>query len=502
MKSDILLLNEVSFAYDSSSEPLFESRGLTIHTGWTGIVGQNGTGKTTFLQLCLGMLAPQKGVVSTPRPYGYCNQRTDEAPGGLEDFLYSYDKSALRLKGILQLEEEQGNRWDSLSHGERKRLQIGNALYERPNLLAIDEPTNHLDSQAKGVLLEALREYRGIGLIVSHDRELLDALCSHCIFLDPPSVFHLKGNYSESKAQYDATMEYNRKMFMEMRKERKRIDSIVQERRRLAEESDSRVSKKGISKKDHDSKDRINRARVTGKDGVGGKLLNQMQGRMQQAVQKQEQYKVKKEYATGIEFRTEASRRNGLYSSESDSIRFEQGKALLLPELRIGNSDRIGITGKNGSGKSTLVRRLLAGIRLEEEEILYLPQEIDAKDTLALPEKIRNVGEETLGKLMAFLTRLGSDPKRVLETKMPSPGETRKLLFALGLLKRPRLILMDEPTNHLDLLATESLEEALKDLDCALMLVSHDRIFLEKLCSIHWAIQDQGDSYRLEKSYF
>ncbi|TGL63662.1 ATP-binding cassette domain-containing protein [Leptospira sarikeiensis] len=502
MKSNLLQINNIHFSYDGSSEPLFESVSLNIYSGWTAIVGPNGTGKSTFLKLCTDLLKAQKGVILKPDSSAYCEQRTDFAPDNIEDFIYSYDKIAIKLKSILGINEDGLNRWDSLSHGERKRFQIGKVLYEDPELLAIDEPTNHLDIQTKSIIKKVLLEYKGIGLIVSHDRELLDSLCSNCLFIDPPKVSAFKGNYTEAKAQYGSELEYNRKVYSELLTEKRRMNSVLQERKLLAQNSDSRVSKRGIAKNDHDSREKLNRARVTGKDGVGGKLVNQIQGRLNQTTEKLEKHKVKKEYTTGIEFQTEISRRNGLLALGSTNIVLGVDKSLLIDHLNINPSDKIGITGNNGFGKSSLIRFILQQIKLEKENILYIPQEINEKATISIKEDIRKLGDDKLGKLMTFVTRLGSDPKRLLESDLFSPGETKKLLFAIGMLYQPQLIIMDEPTNHLDIVGTECLETALLGLNCALILVSHDFPFLQKTTSIHWSIERKGNVYILEKSYF
>ena len=100
-------------------------------------------------------------------------------------FIQSHTKPALILKSRLGVEEDWETRWSTLSHGERKRAQIGVALWREPDVLAVDEPTNHLDAQARDMLKNALEAFTGVGLLVSHDRELLDSLCDQCCFIDP-----------------------------------------------------------------------------------------------------------------------------------------------------------------------------------------------------------------------------------------------------------------------------------------------------------------------------
>jgi ATPase subunit of ABC transporter with duplicated ATPase domains len=136
---------------------------------------------------------------------------------------------------------------------------------------------------------------------------------------------------------------------------------------------------------------------------------------------------------------------------------------------------------------------LLQKNTLPEERVLYLPQEISAKQSAAILLEVKNVRPAELGRLMQIVSRLGSRPERILESELPSPGEVRKLLIALGIQKNPHLIVMDEPTNHLDLPSIECLQTALQDCPCALLMVSHDQAFLEALTSINWVIQSREE---------
>ena len=501
MVSNVLQLNNISFAYDSFSKIIFQSVTLNIYNGWTGVIGPNGSGKTTFLKLCTNKLKPQEGKVIFPRYSVYCEQRTDNCPVDIEYFIYSYNKTAIKLKSVLEIDEEYMSRWNTLSHGERKRVQIGNALYQEPDLLAMDEPANHLDSESKEIIKKALQSFKGIGLIVSHDRDLLNSLCGQCIFIEPPDITLYRGNYTETKIQYDEHIQYNKKMYNKFQKEKRRIESIIQKRKQLAQNSDKRVSKRGINRRDHDSKAKINAARVTGKDGVGGKLVNQVQGRLNQTIEKQKKYELKKEFRTGIEFNAESSKRRILFYEDSFEIYLGEARKLSIENLNINPTDKIGVTGKNGSGKSTLINYILKNLNLNRKNILYIPQEIDVDTTKRIQKDIKNLKDDELGILMALITRLGSEPQRLLESELFSPGETRKLLFAFGVMNNPQIVIMDEPTNHLDIVAVESLENALKELSCALLLVSHDRLFLENLVNINWHIEKSGDDYILKKFF-
>ena len=139
----------VEFAYETMSAPLLRDLTLHLPLGWTGVVGANGSGKTTLLKLAVGAYRPVVGSVQGPEESVYCAQRTDDPPPLLGPLLAAMDGAAWDIKGRLGLEADWIERWESLSHGERKRAQIAVALWLEPPVLAVDEPTNHIDAQAR-----------------------------------------------------------------------------------------------------------------------------------------------------------------------------------------------------------------------------------------------------------------------------------------------------------------------------------------------------------------
>ena len=142
MSSDAsVAFRDVRFRHLTATDPLFESLTATFARGFTGVVGANGAGKTTLLRLAVGALTPERGTVQSPAGAIYCPQRTDEPPAELAALLEAQDRDAYTLRGRLGIEAEFLARWDTLSHGERKRAQIAAALWRNPALLAIDEAT-------------------------------------------------------------------------------------------------------------------------------------------------------------------------------------------------------------------------------------------------------------------------------------------------------------------------------------------------------------------------
>lgn len=487
-----LQFHHVTFRYDTSPQAVFEDISLHLHPGWTGIVGANGTGKTTLLKLAASSLEPDDGLIQAPRRAVYCPQRTDTPPERFDAFLNADAKTAALLKQMLRVQDSWAARWETLSHGERKRAQIAVALWQEPDLLAIDEPTNHIDAEARGIVSAALHTYEGIGLLVSHDRELLDALCQQCVFVEPPAVMLRSGGVSQGMAQSRHEQESLKKEAHLKKQAYKQLQREAVRRRQEAQQADKKRSKRHIDRHDHDAKGKIDAARVSGKDAVAGKLLRQLDGRLRHAQQQAESIHVNKEYATGIWLPGSCSPRDTLAEFPANRLKLGE-KELILPRLVVLPSDRIGITGANGAGKSTLIRAFLESLRLEKARVTYIPQEIGAEQSRQILAEIQRLPRQELGQIMTIISRLGSRPQRLLDSAEPSPGELRKLLLALGVLRLPHLIILDEPTNHMDLVSIQCLEEALADCPCALMLVSHDTYLLDKLTTIRWHIS-QSDA--------
>lgn len=480
--------HNVTFVYPSAVEPLFTDLSLHLPRGFSGIVGANGAGKTTLLKLATGRLTPQTGTVEAPARVVYCPQRTDDIPDQFEAFLDAQTKAAWSIRDMLGIEADWLGRWETLSHGERKRVQIATALWLDPEVLAIDEPTNHLDAQASELLAVALRSFRGVGLLISHDRELLDSLCYQCVFLNPPDVTVRPGGVTKGTQAEKLEQQTARRQHEQHKRAYRKIRREAARREGLAKQAQNKRSKRGLAIKDHDAREKKDRARVSGKDGVGGKLRRQLSGQLTRAQQRSETTRVEKEHDLGIWLPGSTSKRNTLMELPAGSLALGEHKRLAYPDLAITPTDRIALTGVNGSGKSTLVRHLLAALEVPAEQLTYVPQEIDAAPSRQMLDRARDLANEQLGHLMTIVSRLGSRPDRLLASEQPSPGETRKLLLALGMVHAPHIVVMDEPTNHMDLPSIEALETALADCPCSLLLVSHDGRFLDRLTQTIWHI--------------
>lgn len=493
-----LEFHHVTFAYEGSTSTLLEN--ITVHfsVGWTGIVGPNGAGKTTVLHLAAGDLHPLQGAVRRPGHIVFCPQRTDDLPVQLPSFIDSLEAEACVLRGKLNIGDDWADRWTTLSHGERKRAQIAIALWQQPDLLLIDEPTNHIDLTARALLADALAGFHGIGLLVSHDRELLDLLCRQCLFLDPPNALMRLGGYTKAAAEArreDESLQTERQM---LQQQMEQLTRESQRRYGQAAGADRKRSKRGLARGDSDGRAKLDLARVTGKDGQAGRLASQLTGRLAHMQERLSAMEIKKRYAMSFWLDDSFSPRKQLFSIPGGTLDLDSVRRIIFPDLTMMRRDRVAITGANGLGKSTLIRHVLDRLTIPKEHLIYLPQEIDLAQTRGIMEAVHRLSHEQLGLVMTVVSCLGSRPGRLLENLDASPGELRKVLLALGVIRRPHLIIMDEPTNHLDLPAIECLEQALIDCPCGLLLVSHDLQFLSHLTTVRWHLRQESDTVFLE----
>src|SRR3954468_23651530 len=178
--------HHLAFSY-SDAVPLLEGVDVHLGAGWTGLVGPNGAGKTTLLRLLAGELAPDAGHVKREPEaavVALCPQIVEQLDPAILAFAGAEDAGAYDLRGRLELDPAALARWPTLSPGERKRWQIGAALASGCDVLLLDEPTNHLDAEARGLLSGALRRFRGVGVVVSHDRALLEELSASTLRID------------------------------------------------------------------------------------------------------------------------------------------------------------------------------------------------------------------------------------------------------------------------------------------------------------------------------
>lgn len=492
-----ITLNDVSYSYPGSTQTVLDSVRAVFPVGWTGIIGNNGCGKSTLARIATGMLAPDSGTVS-PRGLvvAYCEQDATIPPDRLEDFACSWEQTAVRLRVDLGVDDDWPWRYDMLSSGQQKRLQVAVALWENPDVLVMDEPTNHVDVLTRRAILRALAGYRGVGLLISHDRELLDALAGQCLCFEGARVVMRPGGYTQAGEQAACDTKTAQRQRRDAKREAARIQAEAARRRNEASKSDAKRSARHLDAKDHDGKGRIKLAVYTGKDGVAGKLSSRMDARLEKVRQTLEEAHVNKQYAGDIWMDAGASPRKVLVRMEAGDL--VQGEhCLRIPDLAVGNAEHIGIAGVNGSGKTTLLTALMRRAP-DDLSTLFIPQEIGSVLAARIMASLHEASPGERGRVLSIVAQLNSDPDRILDGDELSPGELRKLMLAQGILCHPVLIAMDEPTNHLDVGSIEALERVLVAYPGALVLVSHDERLLEKTTDFRWCLESgNGSAYVL-----
>lgn len=413
----------------------------------------------------------------------YCAQSTEFAPTELEEFMCTYTKEAFKMRDLLRVEDSWLGAWDVLSHGERKRLQLAVALSSPSDVLMVDEPTNHLDQASQTIVIDALKSYKGIGILVSHDRTLLDALSQHTIMIKAGTVLKYRTNFSLAQAAYSQTLSHQKKILQEQENEFKKLSKVIQTQKEQVSLTKKRFSKKNVGKSNSSEKEKINGAILTGKDKNDGQNLQRTVSKQRQLGEKMGT--ITKEYETGINFEGKIAKHNFPIAVEKSCITLFESTKLCFPRLSIDIGEKIGISGENGVGKSSFINYFVNKVNFQHE-YLYIPQEITDEEAEELFKNVSELSSEEKGKLFTLIQRLGSDAKALLYSTVPSPGELRKLLIAQGLLKHPSLIILDEPTNHMDLDSIESLESALKEYSGALVFITHDQTFSHNLSTKRW----------------
>lgn len=485
-----LSLQHLTYTYPTCVDSVLRDVSATLPCGWTGLVGDNGCGKSTFARIACGRLAPDRGTVA-PRLFSvYCEQDASAEPDALYDFAAAYDRDAVVLRRDLGVEDDWPWRYDTLSCGQQKRLQVACALWQRPDLLVMDEPTNHVDAPTREAIAAALARFKGVGLLISHDRALLDALCVQCLFMAEGRLTVRPGGYSQGRGQGELERKAALRQREQAKREKKRLAGEAQRRREEASRAAGMRSCRNLDPKDHSGKERVKLAVYTGKDGVAGKLSSRMESRLSRAEETLAQVKVEKRYDGDLWMRAEPSARKVLYRQPEMTLALGE-RQLLVPPLSIGNTDHIALTGPNGAGKTTLVSEVARRID-PTARVLVIPQEPTAEQCRDALSRLASLDSRGRGRVLAVAAALNSDPDRLVEGERTSPGEMRKLMLGLGILDEPELIIMDEPSNYLDLHSVEALERLLAAFPGALLLVSHDAALLEATTSVCWEISESS----------
>ncbi len=504
-----------------------------------GILGLNGTGKTTLLNILSGELERDSGDVYVQKDLkiGYLKQHVsihsnksifDEC---LEEFSYliqmeadlrdleekisylgskgesselndlmaqyghlSEEFSALNgygykseIKGVLKGlgfgDEELDKKVDILSGGQKSRIYLAKLLLNKPRLLLLDEPTNHLDIDAISWLEKFLKDYRGSALIISHDRYFLDNVANRIFYMENETLKIYNCNYSRFMIQRKKDLELLKKQYEDQQKEIKRQEEIIS---RFMNYGGARYIKQAQSRQ---------------------KLLDKMK-----VIDKQKEAK-----KTKIKFTPSIKSGNDVLRVENVSKSF--GDFMLLKDINfnIYRGERVGLIGANGIGKTTLFKIILGQIVKDGGRIYlgthvypgYFDQEMDKlnlENTVIdeIWDDNPNLDHFQIRSALGQFLFVGDDIFK--EIKDLSGGEKGRLALLKLMLSKSNFLLMDEPTNHLDIDSKEVLEDALLDYEGTVFVISHDRYFLNRVSNKILELTEDGVkeymgnySYYLEK---
>ena len=485
-------LERVTFAHHDAF-PLLDGASAVFPDGWTGLVGENGAGKSTLLQLVAGEFSPQEGRIRI-EPDGatvvLCRQDVETPGSEVFSLAEREDGPAWRLRGELGLDAVDLERWTTLSPGERRRWQIGAALSREPRVLLLDEPTNHLDAEGRALVLRALERWRGAGILVSHDRAMLEALTTRTALLHRGALTITSGDYGEATEVWEAEKERARDVRQAAQSRERRA------RQALAEARSARASaERSLSGKKRDPKDRDARGigaqtrRAWAEARLGGDV-RRMRAAVERAAAAVPDAPVEVELGRSVFLGYTPSPRPVILTLDEAELR--AGDRVLAQDVHavLRREDRVRLAGPNGAGKTTLLHRLLEANAARAEQVFFVGQEVGPVEGSAILDRVRALPADARGRTLSLVAALGTDPDRLLASGAPSAGEVRKVLLAEGLARQPWAVVLDEPTNHLDLPTVERLAAALRAYPGALLLVSHDDGLADACTTTTWRLAE------------
>ncbi|RKG68856.1 ABC transporter ATP-binding protein [Corallococcus exercitus] len=484
--------HRVCFSF-TDAVPVLTDVEFHLAAGWTGLVGPNGAGKSTLLRLLSGELTPTSGQLQFEPDSPLvclCPQGVEVLTPDITAFADAWDALARRLQGQLGLDVTALERWPTLSPGERKRWQVGAALAREPDVLLLDEPTNHLDAEARAWLVAALRRFRGVGVVVSHDRELLETLTQATLRVHGGEAHLYPGAYSAAKGHWEAERESEVAAHQQSKAERDRAAQLLDKARREHQGAtlSRSTGRRMRNKNDSDARGLGPSTLASWAESRLGHQVTVKRRELERAESAVGTFTVDKTVGRSVFVDYVRSPNPFLFTFDTPGLKAGDVEVLGPTRLDVDREARIRIEGPNGAGKTTLLKALLEQSRVPREKLLYLPQDLGEDETRAMLAAVRELPPEERGRVMSLVAALGVDPHRLLASGQPSPGEARKLAIARGLGQHAWALVLDEPTNHLDLPSIERLEAALRDYPGALLLVTHDAPFARACTTTRWLV--------------
>ena len=480
MSIALITLNGVHLAY--GHHPLLDGADLAIQASERiGLIGRNGAGKSSLLRLLDGRNVPDDGAINVA---GHVRVATVEQEPTLDETLtiedtvmgeYDPDSEdwgrASRVRALIdKLELSPDARVGTLSGGMRKRVALISAIANDPTLLLLDEPTNHLDLDGIAWLEATLKQWPGSAIIITHDRQFLDLVATRIVELDRGQLLSFPGNFTDWQGHKAQWLE-------SQRLENARFDKLLAQ-----EEVWIRKGVEARRTRNEGRVRRLERLRVERAD------RRERQGNVQLAL--------------------DAGQRSGKLVAELVDVSKSFGDRCVIKNYSttIMRGDRIGLIGPNGAGKSTLLKLILGTLEPDSGtvklgtnlSVAYFDQMRSQLDENATLADVINPGSEwieiggTRKHVMSYLGDFLFAPARAQSpVKSLSGGERARLLLARLFARPANILVLDEPTNDLDIETLELLEELLQDYPGTVLLVSHDRTFLDNV--VTQTIASEGD---------
>ncbi|MDP5307793.1 ABC-F family ATP-binding cassette domain-containing protein [Paracoccus spongiarum] len=483
-RAPLLQLTDISLTF--GGDPVFRDLSLTIQQGdRVALVGRNGSGKSTLMKVMAGLVEPDRGeVVATAGAHvGYMEQDPDlSGHATLGDFARA---GLAEAEGYRVEMAAEGLKFDpdrpvaTASGGERRRAALARLLAQAPELMLLDEPTNHLDIEAIGWLEEQLNQTRAAYVIISHDRAFLRRLTRATLWID-------RGELRRQERGFEGFEEWREAVWAAEDDARHKLDRKIRAEARWAVE--------GISAR---------------------RKRNQGRVRALAALRAERASQIRRQGAAALAF--DSGQQSGKRVIEARGIAKTFGSRVILKpfDLRVGRGDRIAFVGPNGAGKTTLIRMLTGEIAPDQGSIVLgtnldiavfdqaraaLDPDQSLWDSLTGDPEMRVSGradqvmvrgqpKHVVGYLKEFLF---DEAQARAPVRSLSGGEKARLLLARLMARPSNLLVLDEPTNDLDVETLDLLQDILGDYDGTVLLVSHDRDFIDRVADTTVAMEGDG----------
>lgn len=470
-----------------------------------GIIGANGTGKSTLIQILLDNLKADSGHIiwnHPPMDVGYLNQDGSFQIKRITDSGIELLSESAEVNGdLLKYEKELAINGIStyLSGGESMKHALTQIWSFSPELLILDEPTNHMDISGIQWLMESLYSYFGTVVMVSHDRYFLDEIATRIIEISKGSVNSYEGNYSQYVTLRHELLKAQESAYQNQEKRKREIEAEISQLKKWADKAHKDSTKK---QRQGEGKKEYFRMKAKKRDRQIKSKIKKLEKIDLNGIDRPE-----KEREIVMHFSDSSKKGKNLLEGKALSKSFDNRTVIQTSDFYIKRGDRIGLYGDNGCGKTTLLKLMLKELDPTSGELLIsptlkiahmnqfslsLPLDITIQNYFDCYDKPSQVDLSNRLYQMGF-TNLSLE-KNIMSL---SYGEQTKLKLLKILLSNYDLILLDEPTNHMDLMSKETFEEALGKYDGTLIVVSHDRYLINCICNTLFTFKD-GKVVRFE----